>query len=213
MLTPSVLILQSTYMYSISKCKLTAVLSIALAGITMVSAVGMNLAQDCGSYCDQREEKPEEDTSPEVALRNSNFRNLQTNLPRTVQRSCTPFSVMELTGSLLALIAGSISWSISSGKFYGQQPVMKWDFFIAKYTPGNSGISGLRSLFFGRGWKGVCKSTELLWFKNKLCRSVLKRNHWNLFATWLVDLWKTYIKLLCVLLKIMLTVFIEPLTE
>ncbi|RMX54621.1 hypothetical protein pdam_00014113 [Pocillopora damicornis] len=105
---------QSTYMYSISKCKLAAVLSIALAGITMVSAVGMNLAQDCGSYCDQREEKPEEDTSPEVALRNSNFRNLQTNLPRTVQRSCTPFSVMELTGSLLALIAGSISWSISS---------------------------------------------------------------------------------------------------
>lgn len=154
MLTPSVLILQSTYMYSISKCKLTAVLSIALAGITMVSAVGMNLAQDCGSYCDQREEKPEEDTSPEVALRNSNFRNLQTNLPRTVQRSCTPFSVMELTGSLLALIAGSISWSISSSKFYGQQPVMKWDFFIAKYTPGNYGISGLRSLFLEGGEKG-----------------------------------------------------------
>lgn len=176
----------------------------------MVSAVGMNLAQDCGSYCDQREEKPEEDTSPEVALRNSNFRNLQTNLPRTVQRSCTPFSVMELTGSLLALIAGSISWSISSSKFYGQQPVMKWDFFIAKYTPGNSGISGLRSLFLEGGEKGCvnpqsCFDSKTVLFKKKII--------WNLFAAWLVDLWKTCIKLLCVLLKIMLTLFKEPLTE
>lgn len=163
-------------MYSISKCKLAAVLSIALAGITMVSAVGMNLAQDCGSYCDQREEKPEEDTSPEVALRNSNFRNLQTNLPRTVQRSCTPFSVMELTGSLLALIAGSISWSISSSKFYGQQPVMKWDFFIAKYTPGNYGMSGLRSLFLEGGEKIraalIQKQTLLICLKKNYLESV-----------------------------------------
>lgn len=179
----------------------------------MVSAVGMNLAQDCGSYCDQREEKPEEDTSPEVALRNSNFRNLQTNLPRTVQRSCTPFSVMELTGSLLALIAGSISWSISSSKFYGQQPVMKWDFFIAKYTPGNYGISGLRSLFLKGGEKGCVNPQSCFDSKTNSVDLFKKKIIWNLFAAWLVDLWKTCIKLLCVLLKIMLTLFKEPLTE
>ena len=77
-----------------------------LIGIILVSVSGIASASNSDGFCHNCELKNESmsmDNTASLELYN---------------KCCTPFTMAEKTFSLLALISGSFTWSISSGKVY-----------------------------------------------------------------------------------------------
>lgn len=100
--------LKSTYQVSTSKL---GAIVIGSLGIILVSGSGIGLAAKSHKHCQLNNTA----AAPLV-----NISENATTLPSTeVQgKFCTPFSAAELAGSLLALLGGSVMWSVSSGKFF-----------------------------------------------------------------------------------------------
>ena len=82
-------------------------------GIILVSVSGIGLAAESDGHCGYTEVNPQSNYTPVTVLGNSS---VNTTLHGTKQRYCTPFTAAELVGSLLALMGGSLVWSISSSK-------------------------------------------------------------------------------------------------
>ncbi len=98
--------------YPVSTGKLGAI-AVGCVGIILVSASGIGLAAESKGHCSHKEVTPMRNNS---LVRNSsvNSTNIAGATPR--EQYCTPFTAVELATSLLALIGGSLMWSISSGK-------------------------------------------------------------------------------------------------
>jgi len=86
-------------------------------GIILVSVSGIGLAAESEGHCGYKD-VPTPDTNEtsvmEVSKRIMNTTNVT---DATVRKQyCTPFTATELATALLALIGGSLMWSISSSK-------------------------------------------------------------------------------------------------
>lgn len=77
-----------------------------LVGIILVSVSGIALASNSDGLCHNCE------------LKNGSMSMDNTTSFELYNKCCTPFTMAEKTFSLLALISGSLMWSISSGKVY-----------------------------------------------------------------------------------------------
>ena len=97
--------LQSTYPVPAVKVVATAV---GVAGIVLVSVSGIGLAANSTGHCQWQDA-----VQPTVSKNTSN--NSTPRIIYTGKWHCTPFTHVELTTSLFALIGGSLMWAISSG--------------------------------------------------------------------------------------------------
>lgn len=100
-MTPAFLILQTGY--PVPTGKLAAV-AVGCVGIILVSVSGIGLAAESDGHCGYKY----------VATPDRNATNNATDMNKYYY--CTPFTATELATALVALIGGSLMWSISSSK-------------------------------------------------------------------------------------------------
>ena len=113
-MTPAFFILQTGY--PVPTAKLAAV-AVGCVGIILVSVSGIGLAAESEGHCGyKRAATPDRNETSEMEVREQimNTTNV-TDSPLEIHY-CTPFTATDLATSLLALIGGSLMWSISSSK-------------------------------------------------------------------------------------------------
>ena len=101
------LCIKSTYQVSASKLGAIVIGSI---GIILVSASDIGLAAKNTKSC-----LPNGTTVP---MNISDNTTVSPSVNEENMSKCTPFSAAELAGSLLALLGGSVMWSMSSSKYF-----------------------------------------------------------------------------------------------
>ena len=96
-------------------------IAVGVVGIILVSVSGIGLAAHSRGHCQWQDSLGANNTTvkPTVINTTQNTSNTTfTDSPTSKiiqQWHCTPFTPVELTMSLLALIGGSLMWAISSG--------------------------------------------------------------------------------------------------
>ena len=95
----------------VSTGKLCAI-AVGCVGIILVSASGIGLATKSQGRCHYKEV---------TAVRNSSANSTNVTGATIRKQYCTPFTPVKLATSLLALIGGSLMWSISSSKLFKPQ--------------------------------------------------------------------------------------------
>lgn len=106
--------MQSTYPVSAGKI---GAIAVGFVGILLVSISGIAFATNSSGYCKEVDAFSANHTSVQTTVLPTSNRSNSTTIDDSTlrKRQCTPFTLVELAMSLLALIGGSLMWSISSG--------------------------------------------------------------------------------------------------
>ena len=106
--------MQSTYPVSAGKI---GAIAVGFVGIVLVSISGIAFATNSSGYCKEVDAHSANHTSVQTTVLPTSNRSNSTTIDDSTLRKqhCTPFTHVELAMSLLALIGGSLMWSISSG--------------------------------------------------------------------------------------------------
>lgn len=109
-----VLVLQTSYPVYTGKL---AAIAVGSVGIILVSTSGIGLAAESEGHCGyNKEEAPQANYTSMIEVTNNSVNS--TKITGAKERFCTPFTAVELATSLLALMGGSLMWSISSSKLF-----------------------------------------------------------------------------------------------
>lgn len=86
-------------------------------GIILVSVSGIGLAAESDGHCGYKDVVTPDKNDTSVMEVRENIVNSTNVTDATIRKwYCTPFTAAELATALLALIGGSLMWSISSSK-------------------------------------------------------------------------------------------------
>lgn len=101
--------------YPVSAGKIGAI-AVGFVGILLVSISGIAFATNSSGYCKDLDAFSANHTSVQTTVLPTSSRSNSTTIDDSTLRKqpCTPFTHVELAMSLLALIGGSLMWSISS---------------------------------------------------------------------------------------------------
>ena len=114
-MSPASFVLQTSY--PVSRGKFVAI-AVGCVGIILVSVSGIGLAAESDSHCGYKDVEPDiNDTSVmEISERIVNNTNVTGTVVPLREHYCTHFTAKELATALLALMGGSLMWSLSSSK-------------------------------------------------------------------------------------------------
>ena len=96
-----------------------AAIAVGCVGIILVSVSGIGLAAESDGHCGYEDVvTPVKNDTSVMEVRDDivNSTNVTDATIHVRKWHCTPFTTTELATALLALIGGSLMWSISSGK-------------------------------------------------------------------------------------------------
>lgn len=114
-MSPAFFVLQTSY--PVSRGKFAAI-AVGCVGIILVSVSGIGLAAESEGHCGYKDVVSDiNDTSVmEISERIVNTTNVTGTAMPLREHYCTPFTAKELATALLALMGGSLMWSLSSSK-------------------------------------------------------------------------------------------------
>ena len=107
-------VLQTSYPVSTGKF---AAIAVGCLGIILVSVSGIGLAAQSEGHCGFKDvATPDRNDTSVMEVRERIVNNTNVTDATIKKHYCTPFTATELATALLALIGGSLMWSLSSSK-------------------------------------------------------------------------------------------------